>query len=507
MRLRARLARTPPGYQYSIGRVLTIYLGLMVTLLLAALDQTIVATALPQIVSDVGGVTQYSWVFTAYMLTATVTVPIYGRLGDVHGRRPLLLIAITIFLVGSALCGLAQGMTELIVFRAIQGIGAGGLFPLSLAVIGGLVPPRDRGRWQGLIGAVFATASIAGPAIGGFIADNSTWRWVFLVNVPIAALALFVIWLTMPRRSVRADHSIDWLGAGLLSVGTAAFLLGLVWGGHDYAWSSGHVVVALSIAVVVLLAFALVERRTAEPILPFELLRNPIVAGSVACMALVGMAMFGTVVYAPLFVQGVIGTTATSSGVVLTPLLLGAVITSFLTGQLISRTGHYRWNVLAGPPVLALGMALLWQMDVDTTSGEAARNMVIAGIGIGAMMQVFVLSIQNAVARDRIGAATALGTFSRQIGATIGVTVMGVIVNHGLPSAAAAGDGVPIHRLPPALRGSLASAIRPAFLAATVVALLVWVIAVLWVKEVPLRKSVDELPPTAGIAPETGPPG
>jgi EmrB/QacA subfamily drug resistance transporter len=506
MNLRERLARRPPGYDYTIGRVLTIYAGLMVTLLLAALDQTIVATALPRIVSDLGGITQYSWVFTAYMLTSTVVVPVYGRLGDVHGRRPLMLIAVTIFLVGSALCGAAQNMTELVIFRGIQGLGAGGLFPLSLAVIGGIVPPRDRGRWQGLIGAVFAAASIIGPAVGGFIVDNTTWRWIFLVNLPVGAVALVVIALTMPKRKVRAEHEIDWLGAGLLAVGTASLLLGLVWAGHDYAWGSGHVTAALLVAVLVLAIFGLWERRTREPILPFEVLRNPIVAGSIACMALVGMAMFGTISYVPLFVQGVIGTSATSSGVVLTPLMLGAVTTSVVTGQLISRTGHYRWNVIFGPPVLALGMALLWRMDVHTTNGEAARNMAVAGIGIGSMMQVFVLSVQNAVQRARIGSATALTQFARQMGATIGVSVMGVIVNAGLPAETARGEGVAIHRLPPALRVSLASALKPAFLAATCVAVLVWAIAVVWVKEVPLRKSVDGIAAAeaAAAAPNPG---
>jgi EmrB/QacA subfamily drug resistance transporter len=506
MNLRERLARRPPGYDYTIGRVLTIYAGLMVTLLLAALDQTIVATALPRIVSDLGGITQYSWVFTAYMLTSTVAVPVYGRLGDVHGRRPLMLIAITIFLVGSALCGAAQNMTELVVFRGIQGLGAGGLFPLSLAVIGGIVPPRDRGRWQGLIGAVFAASSILGPAVGGFIVDNTTWRWIFLVNLPVGALALVVIAVTMPKRKVRAEHEIDWLGAGVLAAGTASLLLGLVWAGHDYAWTSGHVITALLVAALVLAVFGLWERRAAEPILPFGVLRNPIVAGSVACMALVGMAMFGTISYVPLFVQGVIGTSATSSGVVLTPLMLGAVVTSFVTGQLVSRTGRYRWNVIFGPPVLALGMALLWRMDVHTTNGEAARNMVVAGIGIGSMMQVFVLSVQNAVERARIGSATALTQFARQMGATIGVSVMGVIVNAGLPPETARGEGVAIHRLPPALRHSLASALKPAFLAATFVALLVWGIAVAWVKEVPLRRTVDGISAAeaAAAAPNPG---
>jgi EmrB/QacA subfamily drug resistance transporter len=505
-----RLQRKPPGYNFTIGRILAIYAGLMVTLALAALDQTIVATALPRIVGDLGGITQYSWVFTAYMLTSTVTVPLYGKLGDVYGRKNLFLIAIVMFLLGSALCGAAQSMTQLVVFRALQGIGAGGLFPLSLAVIGNIVPPRDRGRWQGLIGAVFAASSIVGPALGGFIVDNTTWRWVFFVNLPVGGLALAVITLTMPRRAPLTRHSIDWLGAGVLAAGTASLLLGLVWGGRRYDWSSGHVLLALAAAAVLLAAFAVVEHRAAEPILPFDVLRNPIVAGSVACMALVGMAMFGTISYVPLFVQGVIGTSATSSGVVLTPMILGAVVTSILTGQLVSRTGRYRWNAVLGPVVLTIGMLLLWRMSSSTTNGEAARNMIITGIGIGSMMQVFVLSVQNAVPRSRIGSATALTQFGRQMGATLGVTIMGVIVNHGLPSGVGAGGegAAAIHRLPPKLRSGLAGALHPAFFAAACVAALVWVIAVVFVKEQALRRSLDEVsaadaaagaPATAGV--------
>src|SRR5437868_12951790 len=222
----------------------------MVRLLLAALDQTIVATALPRIVGDLGGITQYSWVFTAYMLTSTVTVPLYGKLGDAYGRKNLFLFAIVVFLLGSALCGAATSMTQLVVFRAIQGIGGGGVFPLSLAVIGNIVPPRDRGRWQGLIGAVFAASSIIGPAVGGFIVDSTTWRWVFLVNLPVGGVALAVIAVTMPRRAPLKEHSIDWLGAGVLAAGTGALLLGLVWGGRQYPWTSGHVVGALAGAAV-----------------------------------------------------------------------------------------------------------------------------------------------------------------------------------------------------------------------------------------------------------------
>src|SRR5690349_11891385 len=254
--MRERLSRRPPGYNLTIGRILAIYAGLMVTLALAALDQTIVATALPRIVGDLGGITQYSWVFTAYMLTSTVTVPLYGKLGDVYGRKKLFLFSIVVFLIGSALCGAAQTMTQLVVFRAIQGIGAGGLFPLSLAVIGNIVPPRDRGRWQGLIGAVFAAASIVGPAVGGFIVDNTTWRWVFFVNLPVGGLALLVISLTMPSRVMgRTEHAIDWLGAGVLAAGTGSLLLGLVWGGRQYGWGSGHVVLALAAAAALLVVF------------------------------------------------------------------------------------------------------------------------------------------------------------------------------------------------------------------------------------------------------------
>ena len=493
MSLRERLAHRPPGYNFTIGRILAIYAGLMLTLLLAALDQTIVATALPRIVSDLGGITQYSWVFTAYMLTSTVTVPLYGKLGDVYGRKNLFLFAIVVFLVGSALCGAATDMTQLVVFRGIQGIGAGGLFPLSLAVIGNIVPPRDRGRWQGLIGAVFAASSIIGPAVGGFIVDNASWRWIFLVNLPVGGLALVVVLITMPRRAPQTDHSIDWLGAGVLAGGTAALLLGLVWGGKSYPWTSWHVIGALVLAGVLLLTFWFVEQRAGEPILPFQILRNPIVAGSVACMALVGMAMFGTISYVPLFVQGVIGTSATSSGVVLTPLMLGAVTTSLLTGQLVSRTGRYRWNAVLGPVVLTIGMILLWRMNVNTTNAEAARNMVVAGIGIGSMMQVFVLSVQNAVPRSHIGSATALTQFSRQMGATVGVTVMGAIVNHGLPPGVGGSEGIGLHRLPPAARETLANALHPAFGLAAAVSAVVWLIAVLWVKEQPLRRSLDEV--------------
>jgi EmrB/QacA subfamily drug resistance transporter len=501
--LRSRLAHKPPGYQFTIGKILAIYSGLMVALLLAALDQTIVATALPRVVSDLGGITQYSWVFTAYMLGSTVTVPLYGKLGDAHGRKPLFIVAIVIFLIGSALCGTAQNMWQLVVFRAVQGIGAGGLFPLTLAMVGMIVPPRDRGRYQGLIGSVFAGASIIGPLVGGFIVDNASWRWIFYVNLPVGGLALAVIAVTMPRRSTRQTHSIDWVGAAVLATGTTALLLGLVWGGNQYPWGSPEVVTALAAAAVALAVFALVERRVPEPILPFDLLRNETVAGSVACMALVGAAMFGTISFVPLFVQGVIGTSATSSGVVLTPLIVGAVTTSFISGQIVSRTGRYRPNLLIGPLVLGLGMFLLWRMDVHTTNGVAARNMVIAGIGLGMMMQIFVLSVQNSVARREMGSATALTQFARSIGSTLGVTLMGVIVNQNLPRSVNT-TGVAIHRLPEAGRVALANALHPAFLLSVLLCAAVFVIALLWVHEAPLRTELEGLAVGDEPSPQSG---
>jgi len=503
LNIKERLARKPPGYQYTIGRILAIYSGLMVALLLAALDQTIVATALPRVVADLGGITQYSWVFTAYMLGSTVTVPLYGKLGDVYGRKPLFIVAILIFLFGSALCGAAQNMWELVIFRAVQGVGAGGLFPLTLAMVGMIVPPRDRGRYQGLIGSVFAGASIIGPLIGGFIVDNASWRWIFYVNLPVGGLALAVILVTMPRRPYKQEHSIDWLGAALLALGTTALLLGLVWGGRDYPWGSPEVVGALVAATLLLLAFGLVEHSVPEPILPFHLLRNRTVAASVACMALVGMAMFGTIRFVPLFVQGVIGTSATSSGLVLTPLLLGAVITSFVSGQVVSRTGRYRPNTLIGPVVLGAGELLLWRMGVNTTNAQAARYMVICGIGLGAMMQIFVLSVQNSVSRSAMGTATALTQFSRSIGSTLGVTLMGVLVNQRLP-AGVRGEGVAIHRLPTAGRAALAHALQPAFLSAAIVCGLVLLVSVLWVREVPLKRGFEDLPVGDETSPQPG---
>lgn len=499
--IRAWLGRKPPGYRLTFGRILAIYSGLMAALLLASLDQTIVATATPRIVSDLGGLGSYAWVFTAYVLAMTVTVPLYGKLGDVYGSKPLFVFAIGIFLLGSALCGLAWGMTELIVFRAVQGIGAGGLFALTHATIGRIVPPRSRGRWQGLIGVTFAIGSIAGPALGGVIVDNTSWRWIFYVNLPIGALALAVIALTMPRRAPRLHHSVDYRGAALLAGGTGALMLGLVWGGREYAWGSPQVLGALAASVVLLAAFGLVERRVREPILPFELLRKPTVAAGIVCVGLAGMAMFGVIAFVPLFVQGVIGTSATSSGVVLTPFMLAVVVTSIVTGQWISWSGRYKGNALAGPVVLGTGLVLLSSMGTSTTLTQATVYTVVAGVGLGLMMQTFVVAVQNSVPLDSMGSATALTQFSRSIGTTLGVTLMGVIVNQGLPAGAGL-EGETVQGFSPALRADLAAALRPAFLAAALVCVALLVVVIVGIREVPLRRGFDDTASPVPVEPE-----
>jgi EmrB/QacA subfamily drug resistance transporter len=497
--IRAWLRHQPSGYRLPYGRILAIYSGLMAALLLAALDQTIVATALPSIVSDLGGLGLYSWAFTAYVLAMTVTVPLYGKLGDVYGSKPLFVFAIGIFVLGSVLCGLAWGMPELIAFRAVQGVGAGGLFALTHATISRIVPPRSRGRWQGLIGVTFAIGSIAGPALGGVIVDNTSWRWIFLVNVPVGALALTVIALTMPRRAPRLHHSVDYRGAALLAGGVGALMLALGWGGRVYDWTSPQVLGTLALSVALLAAFGLLERRVREPILPFELLHRPTVAAGIVSTGLAGMAMFGVIAFVPLFVQGVIGSSATSSGVVLTPFMLAVVGTSVLSGQWISWKGRYRPNALAGPIVLGTGLVLLGSMDTGTTTGQAALYMVVSGIGLGLMMQTFVVAVQNSVPLDSMGSATALTQFSRAIGTTLGVTLMGVIVNQGLPGGVQL-EGAAVHSLSPALRVELADALQPAFLVAAFVCVVLLAVVVRWLHEVPLRRGFEEATPVENVA-------
>jgi EmrB/QacA subfamily drug resistance transporter len=383
--------------------IMIVYSGLMLGMLLAALDQTIVSTALPTIVGDLGGLNHYTWVVIAYILTSTVSMPLYGKLGDLYGRKRLFQFAIVLFVIGSALCGLSQSMLELISFRALQGLGAGGLMVGAMAIIGDIVPPRERGRYQGYIGGVFAVSSIAGPLLGGFFVDNFSWRWVFYVNLPVGAVAFFVVGavLHLPRR--RVAHRIDILGTALLSLGATALTLALTLGGTEWAWSS-NASIGLFVAGPVLIAlFLLQERNAAEPIIPLHLFRNVIFDAASSAGFIVGLAMFGSIVYLPLFLQIVHGVSPTSSGLRLLPMMASMLITSVVSGRTISKIGRYKVFPVVGMAVTSVGIYLLSQIDPSTGTLGLSIDMIVLGFGMGMVMQVLVLAVQNAVEYRDLG--------------------------------------------------------------------------------------------------------
>ena len=408
-------------------------LAVMSGMLLAALDQTIVSTALPRIVSDLHGLNSLSWVVTAYLLTSTISVPIAGKLGDIFGRKKLLLSAITIFVAGSALSGLSQDMTQLIIFRAIQGVGAGALMSTSFAVIGDLFSPAERGRWQGMIGAVFGLSSVVGPLIGGYLTDHASWRWNFYINVPVGIIAFTMITRLMPAIPGSKRQSIDYLGAGLLAGGLSSLMLALVWGGNQYAWTSFHVLGLFAASAMLLGYFVQVEARHAkDPILPLDLFRNSIFSLSMLIVFLVGMAMFGALLYIPLFAQDVLGRTATNSGVIMMPMVLSMVPTSIITGQIVSRTGKYKKITVFGMAMVTAGILWLSTLNTSSNNRDLAVRMIVAGIGLGVAMPVFNLVVQNAFPQSRLGVVTASVQLFRSIGATVGVAMMGSILNNRL---------------------------------------------------------------------------
>jgi EmrB/QacA subfamily drug resistance transporter len=419
--------------------ILTV-LGLMLGLLLAALDQTIVGTAMPRIVSELHGFEHYAWVTTAYLLTSTAVVPISGKLSDMYGRKVFLLGSAAGFVFASALCGLAQDMTQLIVFRGLQGLAGGVLTSIVFTVVSQIFPPAERGRIQGVFSGIFGLSSIVGPLLGGYLTDNLTWRWVFYVNLPVGMVALTVLWFSFPNiRPVMRERRIDFLGAATLVAGVVPVLLALSWGGNEYPWTSPVIIGLFVVGVVMLVAFGLVESRASEPIIPLSLFRNRIVSVSVIALTLMAMGMFGTILFIPLFIQGVIGTTATQSGTVLMPMMIVMIVSSIVGGQIISRTGRYKMIGVFGMCLMTVGLFLLSGMGPETDYLTVVRNMMIVGLGMGPTMPVFTLAAQNAVKMSQLGVVTALTQFSRSIGSTLGVAIFGsLLTNRFAPSFQAA---------------------------------------------------------------------
>lgn len=407
--------------------------GVILAMLLSSLDQTIISTAMPTIVQELHGLEHMSWVFTAYMLGSTVTVPIYGKLSDILGRRNLYIIGIVIFLAGSVLCGLSQNMTQLILFRGLQGIGGGAMMVNSFAIIGDVFPPAERGKYQGMIGGVFGLSSVAGPLLGGWITDNTSWRWVFYVNIPLGIIAIAVLSAALPKILAHTrDRRIDWLGAFFIAATLVPLLLSLVWGGSVYRWTSWQIFMSLILAFVSLIAFIRIEKRVANPILSLDLFKNKVFLVSVCALFFISMGMFGAILYIPIFSQGVIGGSATHAGLVLTPMMLSLVTASTISGQIISRTGKYKALTIVGTAITVGALFYFSTINENTTDTSLIIRMIILGLGLGSTMPIFTLAVQSAFPKEQLGEVTAGSQLFRSIGGTVGTAVLGGIMNHRL---------------------------------------------------------------------------
>lgn len=505
--------------------------GVMLAMFLSSLDQTIVGTALPQIIADLKGFEHYTWVATAYLLTSTAMVPIVGRLTDMYGRKWFYIVGIVIFLVGSALCGLSHSMTQLILFRGLQGIGAGVMMANAFIVIGDLFPPSERGKYVGLTMAVFGLSSIIGPLIGGFITDHISWHWIFYVNLPLGIPVIIAFIRYFPDvQPVRLGHQIDYPGIAALVLSVVSLVLGLSWGGI-YDWGSPHVIGSLAASAVMLVVFLAVESRAREPIMPLHIFRDRVVAVSVTARFGIGMGMFGVIIFIPLFFQFILGQSATNSGIVMMPTMVGMVIGSTLSGQAVSRLGgHYRTQALIGLAVLAVGLYLMSRMTPDTTYSTAVVNTAVTGVGMGIALPLFVIAVQNAVPYGIMGVATTSVQFFQSIGQVVGLAVFGSVMANRFSSNLTGDEFVIGLHLPPetlstlarnpealvdqssmaqlevmfgqfgeqgdalrqqfvtVLKASLSSAITDVFVIGTAV-IVIALIVTLFLKELPLRRS------------------
>jgi EmrB/QacA subfamily drug resistance transporter len=487
-------------------RILVILGALMLGMFLATLDQTIVSTALPTIAGDLHGLNHLYWVVIAYLLTSTISTPLWGKLGDLYGRKKLFQAAIVIFLVGSALSGLSQSLTELVAFRAVQGVGAGGLIVGAQAIMGDVISPRQRGRYMGYFGAVFGVTSVVGPLLGGVFTQDLSWRWVFYINLPIGVIALFVIASVLHVPVKRTEHAVDYMGMALLGAGVTGIILLTTWGGTTYPWTSAPIVVLGAVSLVMIVAFCAVERRAAEPLIPLGLFRIRVFTAASLVGFLIGFIMFGAIIFIPLYLQTVHGATPTSSGLQLLPMVGGMLITFISTGRLMSRWGRYKVFPIVGTAITAVGLGLLSLLTPTTSLLVSSVYMFVIGFGLGLVMQVLVVAVQNAVPYSQLGTATSTATFFRSIGGSFGVAVLGAVFDSRLlvelpkflpPSLARhlAHQGVSINpaqiaALPPPLRHgyqlAFSHSLHDVFLIAAPFAVVAF--ALTWLlKEVPLR--------------------
>jgi EmrB/QacA subfamily drug resistance transporter len=491
-----------------------IFVGLMLGMLVAAVSQTIVSPAMPVIVSELGGIEHYSWIATSALLVSAVTVPVIGKLSDVYGRRGFYIAGLVVFMLGSILAGAAQGFWWLVAARAVQGFGMGTIMPLSQTIIGDIISARERGRYMGYIGAVFGVASIAGPLAGGWITDNFSWRWLFYVNLPfgVAALAFILAYLHIPH--VPRRHKLDYAGFVALPIALVAVLLATTWGGTTYPWGSWQIVSLYAAGVVVLIGFLVNEYYAAEPVLPLRLWKNSVFTLSNVSNMTIAMTMFGAIFFIPVYAQGVIGVNVTNSGAVLIPLTASMIVVSIVVGRLITRTGRYKGFMLAGLLVMAGGYFLLTRLEYGSTQTDLTLDMIVVGLGLGAVLQTYTLVVQNATSRGDLGVATSATQLSRSMGATVGTAVFGTIMTNGMrteipkhlpaqalrgPQAAELSDGSGVGavldpntlgQLPDAvatgIREGLAAAMHPVFVAGLPI-IAIALVATLFIKELPLR--------------------